>query len=309
LENCIGFLVGSPEEVPHVSYVSAGWIRPHPGPFSWGFIEKSPGDFDFSFTDNVVRTAGKEGVGVLATVWPFADWDQQKCAAKKCKVSTRDMFYPRAKMGFTEGIPASRCKPCDMGSYRLFLSKLVERYDGDGVDDMPGLKVPVFHWEILNEPSMQEADMTFFKGDEADYVEILEESYATVKAACPDCLVVQGGASGTAPDTLYWWGQVFELGGADYFDIANIHYIGTGDWSTLNVAGFKETMKEHSVEKPVWVTEAEFRAVLDIDMGVDGALEAGAKKVFFVGFGAGHGRLEDPKKFKDIYTEQKNKCS
>jgi hypothetical protein len=43
-KNCIGFLVGAADEVATAEKISAGWIRPHPGPFAWGFIEKNKGE-------------------------------------------------------------------------------------------------------------------------------------------------------------------------------------------------------------------------------------------------------------------------
>ena len=36
--------------------------------------------------------------------------------------------------------------------YQDFVKQLVERYDGDGIDDMPGLKNPIKYWQIDNEP-------------------------------------------------------------------------------------------------------------------------------------------------------------
>ena len=307
-DNCIGFLIGSLEEVQSASYVSGGWIRPHPGPFSWGYIEKIPGQYDFRHTDELVKSSQKEGVGILATVWPFADWDGEKCHAKECIVSKNDIFYPKNHFGLTMGIPVSRCKPCDMNAYRTFLSKIVERYDGDGIDDMPGLQIPIHYWEILNEPSMQGGEMAFFKNDESEYVNLLKESYSAIKTTCPKCKVVQGGAAGNHKEAKNYWRKVFEFGGGDYFDIANIHYIGVGDLSTLNVNEFKKLMEENSVEKPIWVTEAEFTREKDIDFGVSGAINSGAEKIFFVGFGTGHGRLENPQKYKETYVKQKNKC-
>lgn len=40
------------------------------------------------------------------------------------------------------------------------------------------------------------------------------------------------------------------MGGAKYFDIANIHWI-------YNLEAFKEFLSRHKVNKPIWITEAE----------------------------------------------------
>lgn len=42
--------------------------------------------------------------------------------------------------------------PVDVEQYRRFVRATVERYDGDGVDDMPGLENPVMYWQVDNEP-------------------------------------------------------------------------------------------------------------------------------------------------------------
>lgn len=286
--NCVGFVIGGPGETATVSQIGGAWARPHPGPFAWGFVETSRGAFDFDAADNWVHEAGSNGVALVGTIWPYADWDQAAChASSACEVSAADAFYPQSKDGRNEGIPESRCAPCDMDAYDSFLSRIVERYDGDGMDDMPGLQVPVKYWEVLNEPEMASDGLTFFRGTKQEYVSILKASYETVKAACADCTVLQGGAAGMDASMLEYWGGVLDLGAAQYFDIANIHYIKHGDLSTLNVRAFKELLAAHGVDKPLWVTEAEYDSESQIEGSVTGALAAGAEKVFFTQFKVG----------------------
>lgn len=306
--NCIGFVIGGPGETAPVSRIGGAWARPHPGPFAWGFIETSRGVFDFSRTDEWVREAGSNGVALVATVWPYADWDQAACRSSACAVSAADTFYPQSKGGFTDGIPKSRCAPCDTDAYKAFLTKLVERYDGDGVDDMPGLAVPVKYWEVLNEPEMQSDQLTFFKGTLQEYVAILKASYETIKAACADCKVLQGGAAGTDASMLEYWNGVLGLGAAQYFDIANIHYIKHGDLSTLNVQGFKALLAGKGVSKPLWVTEAEYASEADIEGSVTGALAAGAGKVFFTQFKIGQYGLPAGEQYSAAYDAVATLC-
>jgi hypothetical protein len=306
--NCVGFVVGGPGETALVSQIGGAWARPHPGPFAWGFIEKSRGNFDFSATDNWVREAGSNGVALVATIWPYADWDQVACRSSACEVSAADTFYPQSKGGFMDGIPKSRCAPCDMAAYDSFLSRLVERYDGDGVDDMPGLQVPVKYWEVLNEPEMQSDGLTFFKGTKQEYVSILKASYETVKAACADCSVVQAGAAGTEAWMLAYWNGVLDLGAAQYFDVANIHYIRHGDLSTLNVRAFKELLAGKGINKPLWATEAEYDSESQIEGSVTGALAAGAEKVFFTQFKIGQFGQPAPGQYSAAYDAVAAKC-
>ncbi len=279
-DNCIGFLVGNPGETATVKLIGGGWARPHPGPFSWGHIEPVQGEYDFRYTDDFVMHSQENNISILATIWPFANWDQDS----KCKVGSNDMFYPRPG---AMAIPEYRCKPKDMQAYRKFLSKLVERYDGDGKEDMPGLSMPIKYWEVLNEPEMKSAELTFFKGNEEDYIDVLKESYEAIKQECNDCNVVQGGAAGSSPEFLSFWDKVLESGGGKYFDIANIHFISVGDASTFNVEPFSKVLERHNVNKPIWVTEAQPGSPGSVKSSVKGAFAAGASKVFFVKFKIG----------------------
>ncbi|MFC1984334.1 hypothetical protein ACFLVO_04945 [Chloroflexota bacterium] len=56
----------------------------------------------------------------------------------------------------------------------------MERYDGDGNEDMPGLKVGIKYWEVSNEPTMQEGRLIFFKGTSQDYLKILKVLFLTL---------------------------------------------------------------------------------------------------------------------------------
>jgi len=303
LHNCIGFLIGSTFEIETVKKIKAGWIRPHPGSFVWGFIEKSKGNYDFSITDNFVKTAQKNNVAILATIWPFAEWDQKTCRPKTCQVSLEDQFYFE--------LPKSRCAPCNMENYKQFLKKLVERYDGDGINDMPGLKIPIKYYEILNEPEMREPFLTFFKGTEKEYVEILKASFEAIKEVCPDCKVLHGGVAGVEPKMISFWSKVFDLGAEKYFDIANIHFINFGDRNTLNVRPFKDLLERKKIKKPIWVTEAEYGEDKnqEIESTVEGALLEGAKKIFFTRFVIGNPSPPIPGQYSRQYINISSKCN
>ena len=77
------------------------------------------------------------------------------------------------------------------------------------------------------------------------------------------------------------------MGGADYFDIANIHYVNYGDLSTLNVKDFKRVMDTQNINKPIWVTEAEYESEENVEESFYGALNEGATKIFFTRFEIG----------------------
>jgi len=305
-QNCIGFVIGAPDEISLIPAIGGAWARPHPGPFAWGFIEAVKEEYDFSMTDDYVKSAQENNVAILGTIWPFADWDQSVCHSSECEVSTADIFYPEVKMGFKNGIPKSRCAPCNYDDYQKFIGKLVERYDGDGVEDMPRLTIPVKYWEVLNEPEMKSDEMTFFKGTNDEYVQIFTKTKEAIKNECSDCQVLHGGAAGVQTFMLDYWGKIFDSN--IVFDIANIHYIRGSDLSTLNVKDFKQLLTQRSINKPIWVTESEYENSNDIPLSVEGALNAGASKIFFTQFKVGQFGLPAGGAYSEGYKNIALKC-
>ena len=142
------------------------WVRPHPGPFVWNRIEKKQGNFSWQETDEYVIYAQDHNQTILATIWPYANWDQKSCKRKK------------ARSPFGKHFSKYLSKPCSMESYKNFLLALVDRYDGDGIKDMPKLTKPIIYWEIMNEPEFK----MFFRGKEEEFVEIFNLSSQTIKS-------------------------------------------------------------------------------------------------------------------------------
>jgi len=213
--------------------------------FEWGMIEAEEGKFNFYQTDSYVEKAQVQGLHIVANIQPFAYWDQIKCHMDLTAPSDRKPHDTKAK-------------PCEMDLYRNFVTRLVERYDGDGIDDMPGLTIPIKHWEVMNEPEFTTGDLIFFQGTAEDYFEILKATYQTVKQADPEAVVVQGGMAGMMEIDTTFWQAVFDLGGAHYFDVANMHSIGHGEH--LNIPAFKAFLARNGInDKPIWVTEVQYQ--------------------------------------------------
>lgn len=57
--------------------------------------------------------------------------------------------------GNATGVETSEYVVADEAAYTAWVTAAVERYDGDGVDDMPGLLAPIRHWEVDNEPDLK----------------------------------------------------------------------------------------------------------------------------------------------------------
>jgi hypothetical protein len=152
---------------------------------------------------------------------------------------------------------------------------MVERYDGDGIDDMPGLTIPIRYWSAWNEPDLRTAwdgppyPAHQFNGSLQDYIRLSQVTYAAIKDADPAALVV-GPTTAQQPGNTYkgewflWnWDEFVEAGGLNYVDIVNFHmFFNLHDWDDTGRLDY--IMNQASIKtgsKPVWITE----------MGWDGA--------------------------------------
>lgn len=149
--------------------------------------------------------------------------------------------------------------PKDESAYSEFVQAVVERYDGDGVGDMPDLKNPIKYWQIDNEPPH----------GTADYAQFLKISYLAVKKADPKAKVIIGGVPGMPPISNYlssfdrFYLPILEdLSRMDgqYFDIMDFHWYGnaTGDYKYVKAAKDHIDKKMKALElsyDEIWITE------------------------------------------------------
>ena len=218
------------------------WVRPHPGPFVWNNIEKEKGIFSWDKADEYVIYAQNHNQTTIATIWPYSNWEQKSCKRKK------------GRSPFGKRFAKYLSKPCSMDNYKTFLLALVDRYDGDGVNDMPGLNKPIIHWEVMNEPEFR----MFFKGTEDEFVEIFNFSSKLIKSKQKDAVIIMAGAAGMFPESKKFWKSALPKI-KENFDIANIHHISTPDGKCDKefwVDEFANLLKSLKINKPIWVTEA-----------------------------------------------------
>ena len=305
LDNKFGWLGGgSKDDGKIISEMGGAWTRPHPGPFVWDMMQKGANSaIDFSQADEIVKSYQGAEVGMLATIWPFADWDQKNLVnANNCKVSASDEFLPKNdKKGRDSYLPEYRCNPSDWAAYQKFVQAVVERYDGDGKSDMAGLKLPVKYWEVMNEPDLQyqnnlpagEQDrLNFYKLGPTEYGQLLIKTSQAIRLADASANVLIAGAAGADTRMLNFYREVFKDAEAKTsFDFGNVHCI-SNDRQThdFNVAAYKKMLAEFGLSKSIWVTEAEafypenktadenFESTKN---SVAGALNAGAERIFF----------------------------
>ncbi len=247
------------------------WVRPHPGPFVWNNIEKEKGIFSWDEADSYITYAQEHNQTTIATIWPYSNWEQKSCKRKK------------GRSPFGKRFAKYLSKPCSMDNYKTFLLTLVDRYDGDGVNDMPGLTKPIIYWEIMNEPEFR----MFFKGTEDEFVEIFNFSSKLIKAKQKEAVIIMAGAAGMFTESKKFWKSALPKI-KDHFDIANMHHITPPDGKCDKdfwVGEFSELLQSLNIDKPIWVTEAMIGVCRVIPAYIN-AFASGAEVIIDVGANA-----------------------
>ena len=159
------------------------------------------------------------------------------------------------------------CQPCDVwtDSYQHFLEALFERYDGDGVDDVPtgpGAPCPtgwlgIHDWELVNEPENfagnEGVDFRWINASDTaagalSYFKLAQHTRLSFDAVCTGCSLMNGGLAfptdGVAgghnwlpqyfqgPALTFpndWWYHAVNLGAPSAFDGYSFHYVWFGD--------------------------------------------------------------------------------
>jgi hypothetical protein len=255
------------------------WEQGLPGPFSWYIVEKEKGKYDWSKVDQYIQQVQQYGFAIVPTIWPFTDWDQASWAP-----------LPTGPQGsILQELGKGRRKPHDINAYMSFVSVMVERYDGDGTNDMPGLKYPIKYWEPCDEPHVK----PYFDGTPQDYLEVLIASYEAIKKADPEAKVLFA-----AVDVEGSFIKPILEQGAEYFDIANVHSLSNN--VNFWVPELRNLLSSYGINKPIWVTTAEFqigRYLFDNNISLESqgqllakgsvtAFAYGADKIFYNWFRA-----------------------
>lgn len=233
---------------PLLQESGAQWVR---ATFDWPTIEPentSPENFKWHSAN---RAAGASRDGCLRIIGTL-----DSTAAWAASAGGRSPILPEM-----------------MDEYVAYVQAVVERYDGDGVDDASSNLVVEF-WEFYNEPDFATADeMRYGWGPSgAQYAAMLQAVYPAVKAANPRAQVVFGGVAyewfrdDGGLFTRSFLDDAFAAGAGDYFDVMNIHCYpfpnNCAKWGNGNTTGLMEKiaavrakMEAYGFSKPLILTE------------------------------------------------------
>lgn len=239
----------------------ATWAKAAPAGFDWGTIEPKPPAggkhaYDWTMPDALVREYQEAGFR------HFHIYTQ----ARSAWASSRPLPLV--------GHPAFMPKPQYLPDYTEYIRNLVERYDGDGAADMPGLRFPIRYWEVEAEWG------TFWQSSLADYLQLLRLAHGAIKAADPQAQVILQGflfmgvfdgdpdleklderkaLPGIGPKIAQGLSDLEELlKHPDLFDAVEFHSL--GDWTEIvGTAKFlRSAMRRHGCEKSIWAGDINF---------------------------------------------------
>jgi hypothetical protein len=247
--------------------------------FDWPSIEPSPGVYRWERFDRVVELLEERGIAVLGILDSSAPW----------ATSAPSLDEPNWRKWPSQ----------DLTAFGRYVWAVVERYDGDGFADAPGSPV-IRYWEVWNEPNVD-----FFwrpHPDAEQYVRMLRLSYFVIKVANPAAAVVLGGLAGNggsfppfglAEEGRSFLQQIYDHGGKNFFDIANVHLypytyeLGRPELMSTLQGALDETRSVMTAngdeDKPIWVTEIGFSTALfpdDYEPEPDAAIASWLGKVY-----------------------------
>ncbi len=215
----------------------------------WTDVEKEKGKLSLPFNYEWVDKAGEQGIKSLV-ILAFGNpiYDAGKVTQEEIDAGAANVCAIPVRDGKAETIADDEYFDAYI-NYVDFISK-----------EMKGKAAA---YEIWNEP-----DIKYFNAKDAtaaDYVELLKESYKTIKKNDPDALVL-GGALAFDGSFL---DRIMAAGAGEYMDAFSFHYyLGTDvpeDNACERLEEKSEILSKYGYDKmPIWVTETGW-ATSDVD--------------------------------------------
>lgn len=154
--------------------------------------------------------------------------------------------------------------PADLDAFEAYVRAQVERYDGDGVADMPGLRGPVRHWEVDNEPDLKHRGHPRGAGRSAgrenddfcapeQYAKVLVAAARGIRAASSEARVLAPGLFAPDRESAYLDAVLAMPGARAAIDVASLHTYAEDGGERL-VASIV-AVRARLPDVPIWVTE------------------------------------------------------
>ena len=220
----------------------------------------------------LIKSLGVRHVRVHSGRYPYSNWYDQSPGGRS-ELAVLDQYLKRLFEADLQPLLmispwpgnhtaefAQSYVPEDLRSYLDWVTQIVDRYDGDGVNDLPELGGKITVWEVDNEPdmhyagSLRNAETPFEPPNE--YAAVAKLTADAIHAADPSATVVHGGIfnPGRAEGADYLRALWADPHFARVIDGVNLHRYpdrsGIEDiWLAVALGN------EVAPNRPVWLTE------------------------------------------------------
>lgn len=262
--------------------IGAKWVKFQYCPWKM-FEPNAPRDGTHTYTwqqmDNHVRWWQERGFQIQVCVKCLNEWAVQDPKLHLFGYPPRLQEKKHLDLLKTHGA-SNAPKAAHRDDWMDFIGALVERYDGDGIDDMPGLRFPILYYESESEAQ----HWTYWLGSLEDYAATLKMLHKAAKEACPEVRIILSGIElgGTARDgpddevmrqrrdamlerltpgqKVYFRNISSFIEGSlalgDYYDIVEFHAL--VDYTAIpgTAAYLRRKLAELGYEKEIWAGDA-----------------------------------------------------
>ncbi len=197
--------------IGHIQALGFGWVKFQ---MAWKDVESGgPGDYSWGMWDEIINAYSANGIKILLSIPKAPDWARPADDDKS-----------------VEGPPQ------DLGLYAQFVAIVADRYRG---------RVQAI--EVWNEQNLWYEAGGMGRINAANYVQLLQMSYQTIKAVNPEMIVVSGALTPAgnvgeaAVDDIDYLNQMYAHGVKGFFDALGAHPSGyncpaNGDWRSVEDA-------------------------------------------------------------------------
>ncbi len=230
-------------DAERLAATGAGWYRHHSSHFP-GFDQQTleRREYDWTYHDELVRTVQSHGIDILLIMG-------RTNGIASCRQFTQHL--PETYL------PAEGEEEAD---YRHYVRTLVERYDADGVDDMPDLKAPIRWFQLGNENDLHYETCVEVKRDYAtpeQYLELVRITREEMRAASPDARLAASMTFGHVTENKSGWTERL-LGLEDGAILDDIDALDMHDYSRKLTIQRQRIDLLHDLSGgrvPIWITE------------------------------------------------------
>ncbi len=206
--------------------------------------------WEFDCADAQLKLMREAGISAFRTDF---DWGGVEKEKGKFNYSKWDTLVAKAQSAGVEVltiIPGATPKfarpfPHHLDELAESSAKFVEHFKGK-----------IKYWEMVNEPD----HLSFWGGlqpNPIEYRALIKKVYPALKKVNPDAVILYGGLAGTP---FKYMEETFKDGGANCFDVMNVHPYCWGAPPELTLIerlrGTRKMMEKYGVgDKPIWITE------------------------------------------------------